>query len=88
MKSTAKFLLVLLAAAAFSITSCNNASETKEAKSEAKTDAHADTLMLAAGEKIIYQCPMHPEEVSDKPGKCSKCGMDLEKVVVKDTLKK
>lgn len=24
-----------------------------------------------------YTCPMHPDVVSDKPGKCSKCGMDL-----------
>jgi hypothetical protein len=24
-----------------------------------------------------YCCPMHPNEVSDKPGKCSKCGMEL-----------
>lgn len=24
-----------------------------------------------------YQCPMHPEVISDKPGKCPKCGMDL-----------
>lgn len=24
-----------------------------------------------------YACPMHPEIVSDKPGKCSKCGMEL-----------
>ena len=23
-----------------------------------------------------YTCPMHPEVVSDKPGKCPKCGMD------------
>lgn len=29
---------------------------------------------------LIYQCPMHPEEVDTKPGSCSKCGMDLEKV--------
>jgi len=28
-------------------------------------------------EKVIYSCPMHPEVTSDKPGKCSKCGMDL-----------
>ncbi len=28
----------------------------------------------------IYQCEMHAEVTSDKPGKCPKCGMDLEKV--------
>jgi YHS domain-containing protein len=27
----------------------------------------------------IYTCPMHPEVQSDKPGKCPKCGMNLEK---------
>jgi hypothetical protein len=26
---------------------------------------------------ILYQCPMHPEVISTKPGKCPKCGMDL-----------
>jgi transcription initiation factor IIE alpha subunit len=26
---------------------------------------------------IIYVCPMHSEVKSDKPGKCSKCGMNL-----------
>lgn len=39
----------------------------------------------------IYSCPMHPEVKSDKPGKCPKCGMDLEEVtktVVTDTTKK
>ncbi|MBN8836157.1 MAG: hypothetical protein J0I09_02780 [Sphingobacteriia bacterium] len=25
----------------------------------------------------LYSCPMHPEVTSDKPGKCPKCGMDL-----------
>ena len=29
--------------------------------------------------KEIYTCPMHPEVQSDKPGKCHKCGMNLEK---------
>ena len=27
--------------------------------------------------KKLYTCPMHPEVISDKPGKCPKCGMDL-----------
>ena len=30
---------------------------------------------------ITYTCPMHPEVVSDRPGKCPKCGM---KLVVKE----
>ena len=29
--------------------------------------------------KEVYTCPMHPEVKSDKPGKCPKCGMKLEK---------
>ncbi len=33
----------------------------------------------------IYTCPMHPEVQSDKPGKCPKCGMNLEKKKVKAT---
>ncbi|MFQ6082063.1 MAG: heavy metal-binding domain-containing protein [Candidatus Aminicenantia bacterium] len=29
--------------------------------------------------KEVYTCPMHSELKSDKPGKCPKCGMKLEK---------
>jgi FtsP/CotA-like multicopper oxidase with cupredoxin domain len=29
------------------------------------------------GEAVVYACPMHPEVVSDQPGKCPKCGMKL-----------
>lgn len=34
---------------------------------------------------VKYTCPMHPEVVMDKPGKCPKCGMTL---VVKKDVKK
>ena len=30
-------------------------------------------------EPVQYVCPMHPEEVSDHPGSCSICGMDLKR---------
>ncbi|MBA4054748.1 MAG: hypothetical protein C0490_08560 [Marivirga sp.] len=26
---------------------------------------------------VAYTCPMHPDVISDIPGKCPKCGMDL-----------
>jgi hypothetical protein len=28
-------------------------------------------------EATVYTCPMHPEVISDKPGRCPKCGMQL-----------
>jgi len=40
---------------------------------------------MAASERYI--CPMHPEVISDKPGKCPKCGMNLIKVEATDTTK-
>jgi YHS domain-containing protein len=36
-------------------------------------------LQKKAETKDVYTCPMHPEVQSDKPGKCPKCGMNLEK---------
>lgn len=33
---------------------------------------------------LLYTCPMHPEVKSNKPGKCSKCGMDLMKMNMQD----
>jgi FtsP/CotA-like multicopper oxidase with cupredoxin domain len=32
---------------------------------------------LPAGAVIAYTCPMHPEVLSDEPGRCPKCGMKL-----------
>lgn len=40
-------------------------------------------LAMAPGharKEAKYQCPMHPDVISDKPGKCPKCGMTLERV--------
>jgi hypothetical protein len=40
-------------------------------KSDRIKDNKASTTIVS------YTCPMHPQETSDKPGKCSKCGMAL-----------
>jgi len=32
---------------------------------------------LAAGETLVYTCPMHPDVVSQEPGRCPQCGMKL-----------
>ena len=32
---------------------------------------------LPAGATVIYTCPMHPEVLSEEPGKCPECGMKL-----------
>ncbi|MEI8343061.1 MAG: heavy metal-binding domain-containing protein [Verrucomicrobiota bacterium] len=45
----------------------------------------APTAKQAAEQAQQYTCPMHAEVVSNKPGKCPKCGMNL--VPVKDAAK-
>lgn len=53
-------------------------------KVEEVDEAQAKTLAASEGAKTMYQCPMHPEVTSDKPGKCSKCGMELENKTVQE----
>ena len=46
---------------------------------------HQDTAMTAK-KMQQYTCPMHPEVMTNKPGKCPKCGMTLVKKEAKKTV--
>ncbi|HEY2721591.1 MAG TPA: heavy metal-binding domain-containing protein [Chitinophagaceae bacterium] len=58
--------IIILAIGIFSL-SMNVFAQEKAGKKDTTTHA---TL-------YSYACPMHPNFVSDKPGKCPKCGMDM-----------
>ena len=58
--------LVFLSLSLIAFTSCAKKTETSQIQNTSTTATAA-----------VYTCPMHPEVVSDKPEKCSKCGMDL-----------
>ncbi len=79
-----RFLLtgLALAALAFGPTACSSdtpkTAETAAVSADASADKSAVQPADHAGAAHIYQCPMHPEVVSDKPGNCPKCGMHLE----------
>lgn len=47
----------------------------------ARSDTAASTgaARAPAPATAVYRCPMHPEVTSDRPGKCPKCGMTLER---------
>jgi len=37
----------------------------------------SQTAREKKGAAMAYTCPMHPQVLSDKPGKCPLCGMKL-----------
>jgi len=48
----------------------------------AQDNKQPQTKDSKTAEKTSYACPMHADVKSDKPAKCSKCGMDLKEVKV------
>ncbi|WP_051359799.1 heavy metal-binding domain-containing protein [Adhaeribacter aquaticus] len=57
-------------------TACNNTSQT--GTTQTQSPEQTETKQEVAG--LTYTCPMHPEVISNEPGKCPKCGMFLEKM--------
>jgi len=54
-------------------------------KTKAGEKQSSSTKMEMAKESVYYTCPMHSDLKMDKPGKCPKCGMALEKKTMKMT---
>ncbi|HWK05108.1 MAG TPA: heavy metal-binding domain-containing protein [Puia sp.] len=73
----------------FSACSNNTGSKTDTAGKADSSTSMKDTSMMKQV-AVVYTCKMHPEVISDKPGKCPKCGMDLVKKedIMKDSTMK
>ncbi len=74
MKNKKAYLLIFIAAivALFGIYSFTTAYSY-----EMSTSSASSSSILDSTDTKTYTCPMHPEVISDKPGECPKCGMDL-----------
>ncbi|MBI3510225.1 MAG: hypothetical protein HY064_06145 [Bacteroidetes bacterium] len=73
-----KTILISICALTLAFGACNSSSSGKTGGDSAKISAF-DTAKLTKG-STFYQCTMDPSVVSDQPGKCPKCGMDMTKV--------
>ena len=76
-----KTILLITAAILFCsnqniLAQCGMMMNMNDDKQEMKT-MQQDTAAIQDSTKIIYTCSMHPEIISDKPGFCPKCGMEL-----------
>ena len=80
-----KFILLIIAIMIFwsennfaqcSMMNMNNHNNNKTQRQKMNA-SRQNTVATEDTVKIIYTCSMHPEIISDQPGICPKCGMEL-----------
>jgi hypothetical protein len=83
-------ILSAVSIVATTFTACNNSSSVKPATTDTTAMKPAmDTTKSSMMASVKYTCPMHPEVISDTPGKCPKCGMKMVEIksgVMKDSM--
>ncbi|MHB9056667.1 MAG: heavy metal-binding domain-containing protein [Paludibacteraceae bacterium] len=77
MKTKKRYLLILI----FGLTLAGSSFSNAYGQTPKKTVIKTETKTSA----VKYTCPMHPDVIMDKPGKCPECGMTL---AVKKEIKK
>jgi len=84
MKKKIRYIgFLILSGAIFLYFSCKGGNRTQnKLASDSSHKAHAGDILDQDRDKLkaqkqIFQCPMHPNYTSDKPGECPICGMDL-----------
>lgn len=76
-------ILVIILSILFGFTSCMGVShlahstEAQATNTMESNDTNQNNQGAVQDISKVYTCPMHPDVISDMPGKCPKCGMEL-----------
>jgi hypothetical protein len=74
---TSKWIMAALMAGALADITIGVSGCKQQSAQNTNESVNQNTNQAAQQHVVQYTCPMHPEVVQDKPGKCPKCGMDL-----------
>ncbi len=67
-------IAALMLFAVLIFTACSGASSSSTTKDTSVASTDSSKTMMAS---VKYTCKMHPEVISDTPGHCPKCGMEM-----------
>ncbi len=72
-----KALMIAIGLALVALVGAGCKKQEQSGQMPAKPVDTAQTAPMVEPAAAVYYCPMDTDVVSDKPGKCPKCGMDL-----------